>query len=75
LRLLGHAVSDLRQLGFEVYIHRRVPPNDGGLSLGQAVVANQILGVESGAGPSTEKTEVLESLRTDWQQSQPAWVA
>jgi hydrogenase maturation protein HypF len=50
LRLLGHAVSSLRQLGFKVYIHHRVPPNDGGLSLGQAVVADQILGAGSGNG-------------------------
>jgi len=31
--------EQLEDSGFQVFIHRRVPPNDGGLSLGQAVAA------------------------------------
>jgi hydrogenase maturation protein HypF len=38
--LLRIATNDLRQAGFSVLTHRLVPPNDGGISLGQAVVAN-----------------------------------
>jgi len=40
LRLLEHSLEELREAGFEVFIHQRVPPNDGGLVLGQAVIAN-----------------------------------
>jgi hydrogenase maturation protein HypF len=41
--LLEHAVAELRRSGFSVYLHSAVPCNDGGLSLGQAVIANQRL--------------------------------
>jgi hydrogenase maturation protein HypF len=39
ITLLGRTLSLLKEAGFRVYIHREVPANDGGLSLGQAVIA------------------------------------
>jgi len=37
--LLERAVGGLRGAGFAVHWHQRIPPNDGGVSLGQAVAA------------------------------------
>ena len=40
--LLDLVRDGLKQDGFVVYFHQQVPTNDGGLSLGQAVIANHV---------------------------------
>ena len=42
-RLLESAAAELERRGLKPLIHRRVPCNDGGLSLGQALAAARIL--------------------------------
>ena len=41
--LLEGSIEKLKSAGFEVYCHRQVPANDGGVSLGQAVVAASLI--------------------------------
>jgi hydrogenase maturation protein HypF len=46
--LLKRALEGLRRNSFEVYLQSAVPPNDGGIALGQAVIANEILRIGDG---------------------------
>jgi len=41
--ILHRTVQDLRSRGFGVFLHSAVPANDGGIALGQAVIANALL--------------------------------
>jgi len=41
--LLGLALRKLTERGFICYYQKKVPPNDGGISLGQAIIANEII--------------------------------
>ncbi len=43
LYLLDRTVVELRRRGFGVFLHATVPANDGGISLGQAVIANELM--------------------------------
>jgi hydrogenase maturation protein HypF len=44
--LTERAAERLERAGFEVLLHRQVPPNDGGISLGQVVIAAAKLNAE-----------------------------
>ncbi len=41
--LLTESITRLENAGFKVLIHRLVPPNDGGISLGQLVIADALI--------------------------------
>ena len=41
--LLDLALRKLTEQGFICYYQKKVPPNDGGISLGQAIIANEII--------------------------------
>ena len=43
LYLLERTIVKLRRRGFAVFQHALVPANDGGIALGQAVIANELL--------------------------------
>ena len=51
-RLLEGTVTRLRMAGFSPYWHQRVPPNDGGIALGQAVAVGRAC---RGDNPSERK--------------------
>ncbi len=42
--LLVRMYQSLKEQGFLVYQHRLVPPGDGGISLGQAIIASEVKG-------------------------------
>jgi len=58
MALLERAVRLLDRSGFMVYIHRGVPANDGGLSLGQAVVGICNLGGRLSSSVASRPTSV-----------------
>jgi hydrogenase maturation protein HypF len=43
MKLLARALAGLRAADLELYIQAQVPPNDGGIALGQAVIATEML--------------------------------
>jgi hydrogenase maturation protein HypF len=57
--LTERAVTRLRLAGFQPYWHQRIPPNDGGISLGQAygalLAGNRSLAEDAAITKETER--------------------
>jgi hydrogenase maturation protein HypF len=51
--LLEHIENQLQNIGFKVYINRKVPPNDGGIALGQIAIAANKLKIQASTGSTT----------------------
>ena len=49
--LLTRVVPRLEMSGFQVYVPTKVPPNDGGISLGQAMIAHAMVAEEKNQIP------------------------
>ncbi len=61
VRLLELAIERLERGGFRTLTHRQIPPNDGGLALGQAVIAQAEIEQRANLRPGSSQT--AESLR------------
>jgi hydrogenase maturation protein HypF len=55
--LLESAVRRLEQEGFRPYWHQRVPPNDGGIALGQIFAASRLLNASQESGEKKKNSE------------------
>ena len=58
--LVERSVQRLAEAGFTPYWHQRVPPNDGGIALGQVVAAgrSKLVTAKPGKNKATEKNYV-----------------
>ena len=54
--LLEMVEEDLTKMGFTVLRHHLVPPNDGGIALGQAVYGMEYLNGKQNCGSTVQKT-------------------
>jgi hydrogenase maturation protein HypF len=64
--LTERAITRLQQDGFQVYWHQRLPPNDGGIALGQLIAADRLLNNNCPSGP------VVREGSPFWSETQPS---